>query len=135
MKKIAKAEPRTKAVNQAPTKQSRFVRILAIGRTNKRDSFTLLTRLTADGQADGSIESYGSLVAMDDEDGSWKTSLFRLTNHNGIGRMHYGAFGYEDCTTNIYAKPVEIGELFTVQYDVDYPILDMVFQIERIVPY
>jgi hypothetical protein len=81
---------------------------------------------------DGSIESYGSIVDVYLENDLWITSIFSLTNHNGNGRMYYGDESFDDNITNIYKKQIELGELFTVQYDLDDPSKDIVFQIERI---
>ena len=114
---------------------SRFARINAIGKATRRNRLSLLTRLRPDGRIDASMESYGSIVDIFLGDNSWITSIFRLTNHNGVGRMYYGDKTFEDNRTNIYSKQMEVGELFSVHYDVEDPTADLVFQIEEVLYY
>jgi hypothetical protein len=127
--------PSRRKADERLTLEGRFVRINAVGREDRRHVFSLLSRLRPDGRIDGDIESYGSIVDIYLEDGSWITSIFKLTNHNATGRIYYGDQSFEDGWTNIYTKQIELGELFTVHYDLDDPSADIVFQIDRITPY
>ena len=125
-----------KAVAATPLDgRSRFARINAVGKVTGRNRLSLLTRLRPDGRIDASMESYGSIVDIYLEDNSWITSIFRLTSHNGVGRMYYGDKTFDDNRTNIYSKQLEVGEMFSVHYDVDDPNADIVFQIEEIIFY
>ena len=49
--------------------------------------------------------------------------------------MYYGDKTFEDNRTNIYSKQMEVGELFSVHYDVEDPTADLVFQIEEVLYY
>ena len=52
-----------------------------------------------------------------------------------VEQMYYGDKTFDDNRTNIYSKQLEVGEMFSVHYDVDDPNADIVFQIEEIIFY
>ena len=112
---------------------SKAVRIFATGRDDKRHKFVVVTKLDEEMRLNRDIESFGYIIDIYLENDSLITSIFKLTFRNKTGTIYYGDETFEEHTTNIYNKSIEVGELFTVEYDEDSE--DIIFEVHSICNY
>jgi len=97
------------------------VRIFAVGVDDEKNKCVLIGQIDESGYLNPDVESFGYVTDVEIETDQWTKSIFQLTKRNDTGLMFYGDNTYDPTTTNIFSKPLKVGELFTVFYDHDDP--------------
>jgi hypothetical protein len=93
------------------------IRLFAVGTHDDQYKLVLVGQLDEAGFLNRDVEAFGYITDVELDTSARTKSIFQLTERNNNGVMFYGDDSCDPTTTNIYSKPLKVGELFSVFYD------------------
>lgn len=97
------------------------VRIYAVGVEDEKHKVVLISQIDENCFLNKEVESFGTITHYEMETDVLIKSVFQLTERNDSGIIFYGDDSHDRITTNIYKKPLSLGEVFSLFYDHEDP--------------